>query len=234
LGPFVHVKRVKKYSHEDGQLTFSIILGVEDLSVGKEELQAFSERFGLEAIRDKIPKHAPLTQLQMQECTKIWPMASRSFTLTTPDPAIFTNQELLQMEHYMSLATIQAEKAKSEGHKPVGCVIVSADWKLITQAHDLSAMHMLKHAALNCIDNVSVLELEKREAEDEDSYLCTEYKMSITDEPCVMCSMALLHSRIAMVVYKHPSPQTGGLGSKYKIHCTKSLNHHFHVYKWMK
>jgi len=53
----------------------------------------------------------------------------------------------------------------------------------------------------------------------------------LSREPCIMCSMALLHSRIARVVYAHPKPTDGGLGSKFKIHCTPALNHHFAVYR---
>jgi tRNA-specific adenosine deaminase 3 len=50
-----------------------------------------------------------------------------------------------------------------------------------------------------------------------------------------MCSMALLHSRIARVIYSAPSPTTGGaLESKYRIHQAKGLNHRFQVYGGLK
>jgi tRNA(Arg) A34 adenosine deaminase TadA len=41
--------------------------------------------------------------------------------------------------------------------------------------------------------------------------------------------MALLHSRIGRVFYHKPS-RTGALGTVYKIHSHKSLNHHFKVF----
>lgn len=41
--------------------------------------------------------------------------------------------------------------------------------------------------------------------------------------------MALLHSRIGRVFYHQPT-KTGALGTLYKIHSHRSLNHHFKVF----
>ncbi|RUS17761.1 cytidine deaminase-like protein [Endogone sp. FLAS-F59071] len=65
------------------------------------------------------------------------------------------------------------------------------------------------------------------------AYLCTGYDLYVSHEPCVMCSMALVHSRIARVFYARPSPSSGGLGSVYKIHSYPSLNHHYKVFRWV-
>ncbi|XP_031554072.1 probable inactive tRNA-specific adenosine deaminase-like protein 3 isoform X2 [Actinia tenebrosa] len=61
-------------------------------------------------------------------------------------------------------------------------------------------------------------------------YLCTGYDLYVTREPCIMCSMALVHSRIRRVFYGCKDPSVGALGSKYRLHTQDGLNHHFEVF----
>lgn len=60
-------------------------------------------------------------------------------------------------------------------------------------------------------------------------YLCTGYYVYVTHEPCVMCSMALVHSRAKMVFYGATSA-SGGLGTLCKVHTIKDLNHHYDAF----
>ncbi|XP_078351703.1 putative inactive tRNA-specific adenosine deaminase-like protein 3 isoform X2 [Oculina patagonica] len=62
-------------------------------------------------------------------------------------------------------------------------------------------------------------------------YLCTGYDLYVTREPCAMCAMALVHSRIRRVFYGCADSITGALGSRYKIHTQAGLNHHFEVFR---
>ena len=62
-------------------------------------------------------------------------------------------------------------------------------------------------------------------------YLCTGYDAFLLHEPCVMCAMALVHSRLRRVIYCVPDAQHGALGGAFKLHSQRSLNHHYAVWR---
>jgi tRNA-specific adenosine deaminase 3 len=63
-----------------------------------------------------------------------------------------------------------------------------------------------------------------------DAYLLNNLDLYTLDEPCAMCAMALVHSRIRRVFYVRSTP-FGALGSQYSVHTHTSLNHHFQVFQ---
>lgn len=52
----------------------------------------------------------------------------------------------------------------------------------------------------------------------------------VTLEPCAMCAMALMHARVARVVYGAPDPKTGAAGSVIDLFSQTQLNPHTAVH----
>ena len=55
---------------------------------------------------------------------------------------------------------------------------------------------------------------------------CTLY---VTLEPCAMCAMAVVHARLARVVYGAPDPKTGAAGSVFDLLADPRHNHRVEV-----
>ncbi|GLC34519.1 hypothetical protein PLESTB_001252400 [Pleodorina starrii] len=62
-------------------------------------------------------------------------------------------------------------------------------------------------------------------------YMCTGYDCFVVREPCIMCAMALVHSRVQRVIYCRPDAAYGALGGCRRLHACKSLNHNYEVYR---
>lgn len=79
--------------------------------------------------------------------------------------------------------------------------------------------------------SLKTLSSEKTEAfiSSNGTYICTGCDVFITHEPCMMCGMALLHSRVRRVFYCCPNRQ-GALGSVTKLHTLPGINHRYEVF----
>lgn len=120
-----------------------------------------------------------------------------------------------RMRHALSLA----ERARREDDEiPVGALVVDAQGRLLGEGwnrniaeHDPSAhaeIVAMRHAG-RALGNHRMLG-------------CTLY---VTLEPCAMCAMAMVHARIARVVYGARDPKTGAAGSVFDLLSDPRHNH---------
>lgn len=63
-------------------------------------------------------------------------------------------------------------------------------------------------------------------------YLCTGWDCYVLHEPCLMCAMALVHSRVRRVVYARPDAAAGALEGAQRLLALRSLNHHYEAFCW--
>ena len=122
---------------------------------------------------------------------------------------------------YMRHALELAGQAQGAGEVPVGAVVVK-DGEIIGRGfnapisrHDPSAhaeMLALRDAAQN-IGNYRLVGCE----------------LFVTLEPCLMCAGAIMHARLARLVYGASDPKTGACGSVMNVFAEQRLNHHAEV-----
>ena len=122
---------------------------------------------------------------------------------------------------YMRLALEQAQQAWDLGEVPVGAVVVK-DGEVIAVGcnqpigkHDPTA-----HAEIVAL---------RAAAEKLGNYRLPGCELYVTLEPCVMCSGAMMHARLAKVVYGATDPKTGACGSVVNLFEQEQLNHHTEI-----
>lgn len=130
--------------------------------------------------------------------------------------------EMGQAEQMMHLALAQALLAGQCGEVPVGAVVVAPDGQLIGQGYNqpIARHDPTAHAEIMAL---------RAAAKALGNYRLPGCTLYVTLEPCVMCVGALLHARIARVVFGASEPKTGACGSVIDLFAEKRLNHHAEV-----
>lgn len=123
----------------------------------------------------------------------------------------------------MRLALDQARLAYAGGEVPVGAVVLDADGRIAGVGfnrtvgdHDPTA-----HAEIVAL---------RAAAQAAGNYRLPGMSLFVTLEPCAMCVGAMLHARLARVVYGANDPKTGACGSVLSVHEYPELNHQTRVY----
>ena len=124
-------------------------------------------------------------------------------------------------DDFMKLALEQAQHAWDLGEVPVGAVVVKDGVVIATGYNQPIGKHdPTAHAEIVAL---------RAAAEVLGNYRLPGCELYVTLEPCVMCSGAMMHARVAKIVYGAPDPKTGACGSVVNLFEQAQLNHHAEV-----
>ena len=129
--------------------------------------------------------------------------------------------DLQSDEYFMQDAIRQAVKAYEADEVPVGAVIVR-NGRVIARAWN--QVEMLNDATAHA----EMLALTAAEAAVGDWRL-TDCTLYATKEPCPMCAGAIVHCRLARVVFGAPDPKGGAAGGAMNLLQFPSLNHECNI-----
>lgn len=163
----------------------------------------------------------------------------------------FNQEETSNIIRFMNKALEIARNVSACSGIQVGALIVKGtqfENSTMFPGKDQRLINPLFHATMIAIDAVAKsqgggalsdlchfprVSLNEKDSEKDvkmQDYICSGYDAYVTHEPCLMCAMALLHSRVSRVFYFHENPTRGALSSLLKLHTLPGINHRYEVF----
>jgi tRNA(adenine34) deaminase len=133
--------------------------------------------------------------------------------MSDADPII----DLQSDAYFMGEALRQALKAYDADEVPVGAVIVR-EGRIIARA--FNQVELLKDATAHA-EMLAITQAEEKIGD----WRLTDCTLYVTKEPCPMCAGAIVHVRLARVVFGVTSPKDGAAGSVLNLLQLPQLNH---------
>lgn len=256
---FAHLKRIRGcdviLSSTDGFPEFTDEVNVGAYLVEKGLSGTLVEKLS-EIRQENVPKNAPVLRWQYEMASKCWPC---KFHPDKYLESLYNNQNFSSQQINFHISIMEMCLKLSDKHKNPAIVVDPRDSKIVTVAWSQVDKHPLQHSAMVAVDNVArsqeggawetdvvsqALEGIRQEIQGLSCdggncgnldkygpYLCTGYDVYLLEEPCLMCSMALVHSRVRRVFFQRQSPENGALMSIVQLHTVKELNHHYQVFR---
>ena len=126
-------------------------------------------------------------------------------------------------EAWMRRALELADRAQHEDDEiPVGALLVGADGELLAEGwnRNISERDPSAHAEIVAM---------RKAGQALGNHRLLGSTLYVTLEPCAMCAMAMVHARVARVVYAASDPKTGACGSVFDLLSDPRHNHRVEV-----
>ena len=119
---------------------------------------------------------------------------------------------------WMDEALVLARAAGARGEVPVGAIVVK-DGVIVGRGGNapIAANDPTAHAEIAAL---------REAANVVGNYRLPGCELYVTLEPCMMCAGAIIHARIARLVFGASDPKTGACGSVVDLFAETRLNHH--------
>ncbi|KND98205.2 hypothetical protein QG37_04970 [Candidozyma auris] len=239
---FTNLKRIRQVKTPRGK-SLSILICSRFMFEKESDLISYMQKsytkdldFGCMNIRlTRVPINLPTTKDESHQWSdEFWPISWKGNPL---------HWELLHanLDLECEKRIIDQLVSFASNSKPITCgTIIAQSYsdgkvKLLTSTKDHRDEHPLHHSVMKAIESIASIERHNRlsfsDKDSELSYLCQDLVVYTTHEPCTMCCMGLVHSRIGRLVYIWPH-EKGAVESSYFIGDRKDLNWKFEIWRW--
>ena len=122
----------------------------------------------------------------------------------------------------MNKALIEAKQGAREDEVPIGAVLVAQDGTVLARAHNrtISLCDPTAHAEILAL-RAACLTVG--------NYRLSDTTLYVTVEPCMMCLGALIHARVARIVFGTKEPKWGGAVSWSNRIAETGMNHRIDI-----
>lgn len=128
-----------------------------------------------------------------------------------------SGNKCVQHQDWMRLALAQAQLAEQSGEVPIGAVLVKDNQLIATGFNQPIATHdPSAHAEIIAL---------RQAGQHLANYRLPDCTLYVTIEPCAMCAAALVHARLAEVVFGAFDEKAGACGSVMNLVQHNALNH---------
>jgi tRNA(adenine34) deaminase len=127
----------------------------------------------------------------------------------------------MDFDRLMAEALVEARRARDSAEVPIGAV-VAVNGEIVGRGfnHPVGAVDPTAHAEIAAL---------REAAARVGNYRLTGATLCVTIEPCLMCVGAMVHARIATLVYGAAEPRTGAIASTVRAAELPGHNHRFDI-----